>query len=130
MTNGAGRRSIGIVLNGVTGRMGYRQHLVRSLSRSRIYEDDALGSELHDDVAARAADDVEVGPQLNDVKVAGLRLGGDPHREQQSNRDKPGKELHIIPRSTPTDCAASGRASAIVRAGFEWVARPESAQDY
>src|SRR5215510_6185829 len=25
------RRSIGIVLNGVTGRMGYRQHLVRSL---------------------------------------------------------------------------------------------------
>jgi predicted dehydrogenase len=26
-----GRRSIGIVLNGVTGRMGYRQHLVRSL---------------------------------------------------------------------------------------------------
>ncbi|GAA2711357.1 MULTISPECIES: Gfo/Idh/MocA family protein [Actinoplanes] len=27
----AARRSIGIVLNGVTGRMGYRQHLVRSL---------------------------------------------------------------------------------------------------
>jgi predicted dehydrogenase len=26
-----GRRSIGIILNGVTGRMGYRQHLVRSL---------------------------------------------------------------------------------------------------
>ena len=25
------RRRIGIVLNGVTGRMGYRQHLVRSL---------------------------------------------------------------------------------------------------
>src|SRR5688500_701591 len=25
------RRSMGIVLNGVTGRMGYRQHLVRSL---------------------------------------------------------------------------------------------------
>ena len=27
----AARRSIGIVINGVTGRMGYRQHLVRSL---------------------------------------------------------------------------------------------------
>ena len=27
----AARRSIGIVVNGVTGRMGYRQHLVRSL---------------------------------------------------------------------------------------------------
>jgi predicted dehydrogenase len=27
----AGRRSIGIAVNGVTGRMGYRQHLVRSL---------------------------------------------------------------------------------------------------
>ncbi len=27
----AARRSIGIILNGVTGRMGYRQHLVRSL---------------------------------------------------------------------------------------------------
>ena len=26
-----GRRTVGIVLNGVTGRMGYRQHLVRSL---------------------------------------------------------------------------------------------------
>ncbi len=25
------RRSIGIIVNGVTGRMGYRQHLVRSL---------------------------------------------------------------------------------------------------
>ncbi len=25
------RRPIGIVMNGVTGRMGYRQHLVRSL---------------------------------------------------------------------------------------------------
>src|SRR6266545_1531013 len=25
------RRPVGIVLNGVTGRMGYRQHLVRSL---------------------------------------------------------------------------------------------------
>jgi predicted dehydrogenase len=31
MTNGTGRRPVGIVLNGVTGRMGYRQHLVRSL---------------------------------------------------------------------------------------------------
>ncbi|MGH3757849.1 Gfo/Idh/MocA family protein [Actinophytocola sp.] len=31
MTSSTGRRSIGIVLNGVTGRMGYRQHLVRSL---------------------------------------------------------------------------------------------------
>src|SRR3954451_23725436 len=28
---GARRRAIGIVVNGVTGRMGYRQHLVRSL---------------------------------------------------------------------------------------------------
>ena len=25
------RKSIGIIVNGVTGRMGYRQHLVRSL---------------------------------------------------------------------------------------------------
>src|SRR5690349_1480041 len=25
------RRSLGIVMNGVTGRMGYRQHLVRSI---------------------------------------------------------------------------------------------------
>ena len=25
------RRSIGIVMNGVTGRMGYRQHLLRSI---------------------------------------------------------------------------------------------------
>src|SRR3712207_5819537 len=28
---GMARRTIGIVVNGVTGRMGYRQHLVRSL---------------------------------------------------------------------------------------------------
>ena len=75
--------------------------LVRSRGRSRIHEDDALGSELHDDVAAGAADDVEVGPQLNDVKVAGLRLGGDSDGEQQSNRDKPSKELHGIPHSVP-----------------------------
>ncbi|OLF11479.1 oxidoreductase [Actinophytocola xinjiangensis] len=31
MTNSPERRPIGIALNGVTGRMGYRQHLVRSL---------------------------------------------------------------------------------------------------
>ncbi|GAB3458714.1 Gfo/Idh/MocA family protein [Actinophytocola sediminis] len=31
MTNSPERRPIGVVLNGVTGRMGYRQHLVRSL---------------------------------------------------------------------------------------------------
>src|SRR5689334_20039044 len=30
-THMAARRSIGIVINGVTGRMGYRQHLIRSL---------------------------------------------------------------------------------------------------
>jgi hypothetical protein len=29
------RRSIGIVMNGVTGRMGYRQHLVRSVPARR-----------------------------------------------------------------------------------------------
>ena len=36
------RRSIGIVMNGVTGRMGYRQHLVRSILALREQDDLAL----------------------------------------------------------------------------------------
>ncbi|MFE0463706.1 gfo/Idh/MocA family oxidoreductase, partial [Kitasatospora sp. NPDC058965] len=37
------RRVIGIVMNGVTGRMGYRQHLVRSILAIRAQGGLALG---------------------------------------------------------------------------------------
>ena len=38
------RRPIGIVVNGVTGRMGYRQHLVRSLLAIREQGGAAAGA--------------------------------------------------------------------------------------
>ena len=42
------------------------EHLVGHRGGAGVDEDDALGPDLHDDVAARAADDVEILPQLDD----------------------------------------------------------------
>ena len=47
-----------------------RQHLVRHRGGTGVDEDDALGPGLHDNVAARAADHVEVRPQLHDLEIA------------------------------------------------------------
>ena len=69
-----------------------RQHLVRHRGGTGVDEDDALGPDLHDDVAARAADHVEVRPQLHDLEIARRRLLGgrafDPRSEHEDHRDR------------------------------------------
>ena len=58
-----------------------RQDAVRHRRRAGVHEDDALGSGLHDDVAARSADDIEIRPELNHIEaVSGLLLRGHPLR--------------------------------------------------
>jgi predicted dehydrogenase len=65
-------RSIGIIMNGVTGRMGYRQHLVRSILAIR----DQGGVELPDGSRVQV-DPVLVGRNLEKIKDIAERHGID-----------------------------------------------------
>jgi len=51
----------------------WREHFVGHRRRSRVHEDHALGTGLHDDVATGAGNDVEVRTNLDDVET-GVRL--------------------------------------------------------
>ena len=121
-----------------------RQHLVGHRRRTGVDEDDAVGSDLHDDVAAGAADDVEVRAQLHDVETATLllrrdrTLRGTVKRHSRSDRDRPDRCQHPAP-PTPwshrhplpdfarillmTEASSQGR-----RAGPQW--RSESANGF
>ena len=68
------------------------QHLVRRRGGTGVDEDHALGSDLHDDVTAGAANHVDVRPQLDDLGIArGRLLGGGaahPRAEHEDDRER------------------------------------------
>jgi predicted dehydrogenase len=72
-----GQKSIGIIMNGVTGRMGYRQHLVRSILAIR----DQGGVELSD------GSRVHVNPILVGRNAGKLREIADRHGVQRWTND-------------------------------------------
>ncbi|MEO5745024.1 MAG: gfo/Idh/MocA family oxidoreductase, partial [Terracoccus sp.] len=65
-------RQIGIIMNGITGRMGYRQHLLRSILAIR----DQGGVELADGSRLQV-DPILVGRNLERVKEIAERHGVD-----------------------------------------------------
>src|SRR6185312_10659711 len=66
------QKSIGIIMNGITGRMGYRQHLVRSILAIREHGGVELG-----DGSRVQVDPVLVGRNLERVKEIADRHGVD-----------------------------------------------------
>jgi predicted dehydrogenase len=105
---GARRRPIGIVLNGVTGRMGYRQHLVRSLLAIR----EQGGLELAD--GTRLWPD----PVLVGRRQGALREIAERHGLERWTTDldealaEPDAEIYFDAQVTPARAGALRRAIA------------------
>ena len=53
-----------------------REDFIRRFRRARVDQDHAIWSDLHDDVAARAGDDVKVRAYLNQIELVARLLGG------------------------------------------------------